>query len=129
MHGRPFDGHTLTSALEQAERITGIRIGETFVDKGYQGAKKLLPERRIHLSGTRRGKTKVTLKKLKSRAAIEPVIGHLKSKNRLGRNFLKGINGDKLNAILAGCDRNFRKLVMLFFYFPFLYFALLNQIA
>ena len=39
-------------------------------------------------------------KKLKRRNAIEPVIGHLKSDGRLSRNFLKGTEGDAINAIL-----------------------------
>jgi IS5 family transposase len=42
---------------------------------------------------------------------IEPIIGHTKSDNRLDRNFLKGEEGDKINAILAGCGFNIRKLL------------------
>jgi len=45
------------------------------------------------------------------RSAIEPVIGHLKSECRLERNRLKGVLGDQLNAVLAGCGLNFRKLL------------------
>jgi len=42
---------------------------------------------------------------------IEPVIGHVKSDNRLDRNYLKGIEGDKMNAILSACGFNIRKLL------------------
>jgi IS5 family transposase len=42
---------------------------------------------------------------------IEPVIGHCKSDNRLDRNYLKGIEGDRMNAILSGCGFNIRKLL------------------
>ncbi len=35
------------------------------------------------------------------RAAIEPVIGHLKTDLRLTRNFLKGIAGDSINLLMA----------------------------
>jgi len=44
-------------------------------------------------------------------AAIEPVIGHIKNDGRLGRNYLKGAEGDRINAILSGCGYNMRKLV------------------
>ena len=36
------------------------------------------------------------------------MIGHLKSDGRLGRNYLKGRDGDKTNAILAGAGYNYR---------------------
>ena len=35
------------------------------------------------------------------RAAVEPVIGHLKSDYRLLRNYLKGVEGDMINTIMA----------------------------
>ena len=45
----------------------------------------------------------------KRRSAIEPVIGHMKQDNRMDRNYLKGTDGDKMNAILAACGFNLRK--------------------
>lgn len=42
------------------------------------------------------------------RAAIEPVIGHLKSQGHLGRNYLKGRNGDHANAFFTATGHNFR---------------------
>ena len=50
------------------------------------------------------------------RAAIEPVIGHLKSEHRMERNRLKGRLGDQLNALLSACGFNLRKLLRAFFY-------------
>jgi hypothetical protein len=38
---------------------------------------------------------------MRRRAAIEPVIGHLKDDHRMGRNHLKGREGDRINAVLA----------------------------
>jgi hypothetical protein len=35
------------------------------------------------------------------RAAIEPIIGHLKSDFRLSRNLLKGQAGDEINVLMA----------------------------
>ncbi len=52
---------------------------------------------------------------LKRRSAIEPVIGHLKGDNRMDRNYLKGTEGDKMNALLAACGYNLRKLIRAFF--------------
>jgi IS5 family transposase len=56
---------------------------------------------------------------LKRRAAIEPIISHLKSDNGMDRNHLKGTEGDRVNAILAGCGFNLRKLLRSFFAFIF----------
>jgi IS5 family transposase len=36
-HGSPYDGHTLSGAVEQVERLSGRKVGEVFVDKGYRG--------------------------------------------------------------------------------------------
>lgn len=45
------------------------------------------------------------------RSGIEPIIGHVKQDHRMDRNYLKGKEGDKINAILAGCGFNIRKLL------------------
>ena len=50
-------------------------------------------------------------KKLKRRNAVEPVIGHMKNDGRLGRNFLKGVAGDAINALLCGAGHNLRKIL------------------
>ncbi len=41
-------------------------------------------------------------KEMKRRSAIEPLIGHLKNDGHLGRNYLKGTVGDKINATFSG---------------------------
>jgi IS5 family transposase len=63
------------------------------------------------------------------RAAIEPIFGHLKSDHRLERNHLKGKEGDRMNAILAACGFNLRKLLRAFFLFlsHWLIFAQVDQ--
>ena len=55
----------------------------------------------------------------KRRSAIEPVIGHMKNDNRMDRNYLKGTDGDKLNALLAACGFNLRKLLRAIFWLIF----------
>ena len=48
---------------------------------------------------------------MKRRAAVEPVIGHLKAEHRLGRNYLWFQRGDANNAVLAAAGYNFRRLI------------------
>jgi transposase, IS5 family len=50
-------------------------------------------------------------REMKRRAAIEPVIGHLKAEHRMDRNYLKGFEGDRANAVLAAAGYNFRLLL------------------
>jgi hypothetical protein len=45
------------------------------------------------------------------RAAVEPVIGHLKDDHRMGRNYLAQAAGDAINAVLAAAGYNFRRLI------------------
>jgi IS5 family transposase len=51
---------------------------------------------------------------MKRRAAVEPVIGHLKAEHRMGRNHLKGRHGDRANAVLAAAGFNFHLLLRWF---------------
>lgn len=62
-------------------------------------------------SGQKRRVTPKIKRELRRRAAIEPVIGHLKSEHRMGRNYLWHRAGDATNAVLAAADYNFRRLL------------------
>ncbi len=70
-------------------------------------------------------------KELKRRSAIEPVIGHMKSEDKLDRNYVAGELGDKINALLCGAGHNIRiilrKLRELLPFFVFL--SVLKKIA
>jgi transposase, IS5 family len=48
-------------------------------------------------------------REMRRRAAIEPVIGHIKAEQRLGRNYLKGRDGNRINAVLAAAGYNFSR--------------------
>ncbi len=48
---------------------------------------------------------------MKRRAAVEPVIGHLKAEHRLRRNYLKGRDGDRIDAVLAAAGYKFSLLL------------------
>ena len=113
VHGNPYDGHTLKAAHAQVWKITGIKPEDIFVDKGYKGSAHHPEGANVYISGRR---LKGTLRKLlRRRSAIEPVIGHLKQDHRMGRNYLMGTEGDRINAMLTGCGFNLRKLLRVFF--------------
>ena len=110
LSGNPYDGHTLSGALEQVRRMSGQRIDEVFVDRGYRGHGESLSE--VYISGQKRGITTQRLKRsLKRRQAIEPIIGHLKSDGLLGRNYLKGTLGDQMNVLLCCAGHNLRLIL------------------
>ena len=50
-------------------------------------------------------------KKFRRRAAIEPVIGHLKTDFRLNQNYLWGENSPQINAFLAATGWNLKKIM------------------
>lgn len=109
VHGNPYDGSTLRDVIVQTDRLTGVSPKQAAVDKGFRGNKYHPEGLQVLVAGTR--KFKGVLKHLvKRRSAIEPVIGHLKHEHSLNRNFLKGKHGDHINALLAACGFNLRKL-------------------
>ena len=113
----PYDGHTLKPAIEQAEKLLGkSSIKTATVDRGYRGVSKI-NEVAIQSPKPFNNKTQTKYKqsKLKKqfgrRAAIEPVIGHLKSDHRMKRNFYKGITGDAINVMLSAAAFNFKRMM------------------
>lgn len=109
-HDNPYDGATLKECLSHAEENVKGKIECAFADKGYRGKEHHPEEIKIFVSGKKN--LPLRLKQLlKSRAAIEPIIGHLKNDHRLGRNYLLGKIGDKINAILSGCAFNLSKII------------------
>ena len=109
LHGNPYDGHTLDTALKNAEKISNKPIEKVFVDKGYRGHK--VEGKEIFLSGQRKNVRSSIKSQIRRRSAIEPHIGHMKSEGKLERNYLKGVLGDKLNALLCGVGHNLRLIV------------------
>jgi len=113
--GNPYDGHSLKLALTKSQDLTNVKMKSAFVDKGYKGHGIDSSNVSIFISGQKRhdGKklTKAIKKQLKRRSAIEPMIGHMKQDGRLGVSKLKGINGDKINAILVAAGHNVRLIL------------------
>ena len=113
-YGNPYDGHTLKGAIEQVKRLTGWTPKEAFCDMGYRGH-DAEETTKVHLVGARKKKLSRSLRKwFKRRAAIEPVIGHLKSDRRMNRNHYKGVAGDSINATLSATGFNLGKLLAFF---------------
>jgi transposase, IS5 family len=106
------DSKTIPDVLEQYERLNGREAKEVFVDRGYKGIKQYKASK-IHVPIPDKNITKAKRTKHSRRAAIEPVIGHLKQDYRLCRNYLKGIIGDNMNVILAAAAMNFKRRINL----------------
>jgi IS5 family transposase len=110
LHGNPFDGHTLGPVIADLEKLTGVETRRIHVDKGYRGHNHT-EKFRVWISGQVRRVTKPIRREMKRRAAVEPVIGHTKAEHRMGRNYLKGREGDRINAVLAAAGYNFGLLL------------------
>lgn len=106
------DSKTLPKAVAQYERLTSNTAKNIFVDRGYRGPKTInqtnicVPKPDKNISKTKR-------KRHSRRAAIEPVIGHLKQNYRMTRNFLKGVIGDEINVMMAAAAMNFKRMMNL----------------
>ena len=108
--GNPYDGHTLRTAIEDTQRLTGRDIERAYVDKGYRGHDTPNP-RRVFISGQKRGVFGIIKRELRRRSAIEPLIGHMKEEGHLGRCYLKGQAGDAANAVLTAAGYDFRRIL------------------
>ena len=114
------DSHTLPVVLDKVMEVRDKPITAAVCDRGYRGV-KAVGETQIILPSTplkrdSRYQRDKKRKRCRRRAAIEPLIGHLKSDYRLGRCYLKGHLGDQINLLMAACAWNLRKWVLAFFY-------------
>lgn len=106
-----YDGKTAAGSLDQVKEIQGISPEEAMTDRGYKGYTGLYMGTQIYHQGQRRGVSKRLKSLLRKRSRIEPLISHLKSDHRMGRNFLLGVEGDEINSISAGIAFNLRKIM------------------
>jgi IS5 family transposase len=109
------DSKTLEAALTSANHHRTLPIKEAICDRGYRGVKEVLgtticiPDKPKKRDTNYQKEQK--RQKFKRRAAIEPIIGHLKSDYRLSRNYLKGFVGDEINLLLAATAWNLKKWI------------------
>jgi IS5 family transposase len=106
------DSKTLPQVLAQYERLNGKQAKEVFLDRGYRGPKHI-NDTQLHTPRPDKNITKTKRSKHKRRAAIEPVIGHLKHDYRMIRNYLKGVIGDQINVMLSAAAMNFKRVMNL----------------
>lgn len=112
LSGNPYDGHTLATVIPDMEALVGSTIERILADKGYRGHNAPPDHKfRVFISGQKRGVTPKIKREMRRRAAVEPVIGHLKAEHRMGRNYLWRRQGDAANAVLAAAGYNFRRLI------------------
>lgn len=110
--GNPYDGHTLATVIPAMEALIGNTLDRILADAGYRGH-NAPPEYKfkVYTAGQKRRVTPQIKREMKRRAAVEPVIGHLKDDHRMGRNHLAHSSGDAVNAVLAAVGYNFRLLL------------------
>ncbi len=104
------DSKTLPACLEQYQRLMNKQPKNIFLDRGYRGPKKI-NNTDLHTPKPDKNITTKKRKQHKRRAAIEPVIGHLKHNYRMIRNYLKGTQGDAINLMLAASAMNFKRMM------------------
>ena len=132
----PYDGHTIEPLLEQMENNGQKLPKELVYDRGGKG-KSEIKGVKISIPGVPR-KTDTAYqkhtkrKKFRTRAAIEPIIGHLKTDFRLAQNYFLGETGPQINALLSATAWNMKKMMeilkeKIFFYFLNLIRLLFNR--
>jgi IS5 family transposase len=112
--GNPFDGHILSAQLEQTTNLLqdlGRSPLQAIVDLGFRGADADNPGVQIIHRGKYKTLTSEQRRWLKRRQAIEPMIGHTKSDNRMDRCWLQGALGDALHALSCAAGYNIRWLL------------------
>jgi transposase, IS5 family len=110
--GNPYDGHTLATVIPAMQALVGSTLERAITDAGYRGHNAPPAYKfRVFTAGQKRRVTPQIKREFKRRAAIEPVIGHLKAEHRMGRNHLAHRAGDAINAVLAAVGYNFRLLI------------------
>jgi IS5 family transposase len=110
--GNPYDGHTLAKVIPAIETLVGNVLDRIFADAGYRGHNAPPDYKfKVFTAGQKRRVTPHIKRQMRRRAAVEPVIGHLKEEHRMGRNHLAHATGDAINAVLAAAGYNFRLLI------------------
>lgn len=111
--GNPHDSHTIEPLLEQSKKLHDSLPEELVYDRGGRGRKEILgvtistPSKPLARDSASKRRTK--RKKFRRRAAIEPVIGHLKKDHRMQNNYHNGQDSPKINAMLAATGWNLKK--------------------
>ena len=112
----PHDSKTIEPLLNQVQANFDYQLKEVIYDRGGKGQKQIgttkisTPDYRP-LKRDTEYQRRCKRKKFRRRAAIEPVIGHLKTQFRLGQNYLSGSSSPQINAFLAATGWNLKKMM------------------
>ena len=113
--GNPHDSKTIEPLLEQYKRLQEKEPKEVVYDRGGRGVSKInetiISTPKPPLKRDNNYQKQKKRKKFRRRAAIEPVIGHLKTDFRMGVNYHNGSKSPKINALLAATGWNLKKLM------------------
>ena len=136
--GNPHDSNTIKPLLEQMEENLGYLPEEVVYDRGGRGKSKIkgvtisTPKKPLK-SDSNYQKLKKR-RKFRRRAAIEPVIGHLKKDFRMEQNYLVGKETPKTNALLAAIGWNLKLLMkklknQVLWLIEIIYQSIINQLS
>jgi IS5 family transposase len=110
-----FDGHTIEPLLNRMEENGLPMPKELACDRGGKGKTEIKGVKIIIPSPPKKSDTvyqkQAKGKKCRTRAAIEPVIGHLKTDFRLAQNYLLNEEGVQINALLSATSWNLKRLM------------------
>lgn len=113
--GNPHDSKTIEPLLKQIKENLQYQPDEVVYDRGGRG---IIEINGVKISTPKIGKKRETSyqkrkarAKFRRRAAIEPVIGHLKTDYRMGQNYLHGRHSPQINAMLAAVGWNLKKMM------------------
>ncbi|MET4323875.1 hypothetical protein ABIC02_007667 [Bradyrhizobium sp. RT5a] len=102
---KPYDGHTLCHAVDDAEALTGSEIERTYVNKGYRDH-DAQNSRSAFIFGHERRVIEVFARELRHRHAIEFSITQIRKPCR--PLLSQGSAGDAANLILTAILHDFR---------------------
>ncbi len=130
----PYDGHTIEPLLEQMENSGQQLPKELVYDRGGRGKAEIKGVKISIPSTPRKTDTayqkQTKRKKFRTRAAIEPIIGHLKTDFRLAQNYFMGETGPQINALLSATAWNMKKMMeilkqkIIFFFYQIEFFII-----
>ena len=132
--GNPHDSRTIAPLLEQMKSNLNYQPEEVIYDRGGRGKSEIdgvkISTPKPALKRDSQYERRKKRKKFRRRAAIEPVIGHLKKEYRMEQNYLSGEKSPKINALLAASGWNLKKLMEKLknkFYWLFSYLKILKE--
>lgn len=125
--GNPHDSKTIEPTIKMARKILPEYMQEVkvaYVDRAYvNGVIEGIEVKKAGTKGKDAKECSELRKGFRRRSGIEALISHVKHGHRMLRNYLKGVIGDRINAILSCAGWNFKKMLIklasLFFVFIF----------